>query len=74
MAFNNNSYLRRNIEFMDILDLISVVAQFSNMEADQKYKDYIQEFSAKIQKEVDALHHENDVIMSKLDEILERMN
>lgn len=65
---NNNC----NMIGLDIISIMSFILQMQNSEQDQKYKNDIKNFKDFIQKEVDKLHRENDIIMEKLDKILER--
>lgn len=65
---NNNQ--NQNFEALDILALISFVAQVENMNKDAKEKAYIHEVIRTIAKQIEKLHQENDRLESKLNEIL----
>lgn len=67
---NNN----RNYDLLDIISLMSFIIQMRNLEEDKKYKGSVKQFEDMIQLEVDKLHKENDIIMQKLDFVLESVN
>lgn len=63
---NNN----QNLEALDLLAIISFIAQIENMNEDKKEKEYIHTVIKAIAKQIEKLHKENDRLESKLDEIL----
>lgn len=63
----------RNLDFLDIITLIGFVAQIQNMQQDAEETEYIHEVIRTLAVEVDRLHKENEIIMNKLDQILEGM-
>ena len=67
---NNNEY--RNFEALDLLTLISFLAQIQNMNEDTKEKTYIHEVIKAISIEIEKLHKQNERIEAKIDQILER--
>lgn len=69
--FNNIS--RRNLEnidFLDILSIVSFIAQISNINESSVRNKYIDDFIKNISYEIDKLHQENDIIMKKIDNII----
>ena len=58
-----------NLETLDIISIMSFIIQMQNLEEDKRYKGSVQQFEDVVQKEVDKLHAENEIIMKKLDEI-----
>ncbi len=65
---NNNN----NLAAVDIISVMSFLIQMQNLEDDKKYKGTVTQFEEMVQKEVDKLHKENEIIMQKLDEILNK--
>lgn len=68
----NNDYIGLNA--LDIISIMSYVVQMQNLQDDKKYKNSVQDFEAVIQKEIDKLHKENDLIVNKLDDIQNELN
>lgn len=64
---NNN----QNFEALDILTLISFIAQIQNMNQDAKQKQYIHDVIKAIAEEIEKLHKENDRLEKKINKILE---
>lgn len=58
-----------SIEALDLISIMSFIVQMQNLEEDKKYKGSVQQFEELVQREVDKLHKENEVIMQKLNEI-----
>ena len=63
---NNN----QNLEALDLLAIISFIAQIENMNEDNKEKEYIHTVIKAIAQQIEKLHKENDRIEYKIDEIL----
>lgn len=60
----------QNLEALDLLAIISFIAQIENMNEDKKEKEYIHTVIKAIAQQIEKLHKENDRLESKLDEIL----
>ena len=60
----------QNLEALDLLAIISFIAQIENMNKDSKEKEYIHAVIKAIAQQIDKLHKENDRIENKLNEVL----
>lgn len=60
----------QNLEALDLLAIISFIAQIENMNDDSKEKEYIHTVIKAIVQQIEKLHKENDRIEHKLNEIL----
>ena len=60
----------QNLEALDLLAIISFIAQIENMNEDSKEKEYIHTVIKAIAQQIDKLHKENDRIENKLNEVL----
>ena len=60
-------------EFLDALTLISFFAQMENLDKDEKYTRFIKRVILGLVGEIEKLHKENDDIIKKLDEVLEKL-
>lgn len=61
-------------EFLDALTLISFFAQMENLDKDERYEKFIKKIIMFLIGEIEKLHKENDDIIKKLDEVLEKLN
>ena len=65
---SNNSF-----EFLDALTLISFFAQMENLNKDEKYEQFIKKIIMYLIGEIEKLHKENEDIIEKLNEVLEKL-
>lgn len=65
---NNN-----NFETLDLITVISFLAQITNIQKDTEEKEYIHAVIKAIANEIEKLHRENDRIEYKLNLLLERV-
>ena len=63
---NNNQF-----ETLDVITIVSFLAQLQNMADDEKEKEYIHKVILAISNEITKLHEANDKLEQKLDEILQ---
>ena len=55
-----------NLNFVDILSLISFYMQVKNIDEDKKQTKYINDVILAINYEIQKLHEENDIIISEI--------
>lgn len=60
-------------EFLDALTLISFFAQMENLDKDEKYTRFIKRVVLGLVGEIEKLHKENEDIINKLNQILEKL-
>lgn len=60
-------------EFLDALTLISFFAQMENLDKDEKYTRFIKRIILGLVNEIEKLHKENEDIINKLNQILEKL-
>lgn len=68
----NNS--NNNLGFLDVINIISFLAQMTNMEEDDKDKEWIHQVIQVISDEIQKLHNENDIIMSQQNIIINKLD
>lgn len=69
MNSNNNN---NDFSILDVLTVIGFMAQLENMKEDSTEKDFIHKVIASIADEIGKLHKENDIIIEKINELLEK--
>lgn len=71
---NPRRQLNDQWDILDALTLVSFMAQLQNMEEDAVEKDYIHKVIYAISDEIEKLHKENDIIISKLERLEKAVN
>lgn len=66
MINNNNE----NFDFLDIITMVSFLAQMDNMNQDDAQNKFIHKVIHSISNEIEKLHKENDIIMAQNEEII----
>jgi len=66
---NNNN---NDFSILDVLTVIGFMAQLENMKEDSTEKDLIHKVIVSIADEISKLHKENDIIIEKINELLEK--
>lgn len=61
-----------NLDMLDILSILGFVLQVQNIQENKEETKYIHNFIYGVANEIEKLHKENDIIMNKIDKILER--
>lgn len=69
-----NENPNNGLEFLDIITIMGFLAQLKNLSKDEKYEQFIKKIILGLVQEIEKLHKENDEIIKKLDEVLERLN
>ncbi len=69
--FNNSS--NGEFGFLDILAMISFLAQINNMDKDDMQNEYIHKVIKAIANEIEKLHKENDIIIEQNEKILKEI-
>lgn len=67
----NNSGDGQQLEFLDILTIVSFCTQLSNMSQDEHQTTYINNVIKAISNEIAKLHEENDIIIAQNKEIMD---
>lgn len=70
--FNNQNQNREqeNLDLLDAITITSFLAQLDNMAKDVKQTEWIHKVIVTLANEVDKLHRENDILIEKVDKIL----
>ena len=56
---------------LDMINILSLVAQITNMNQDENYHKIINQFFSTINDEIKKLHEENDIIIAQNNKIIE---
>lgn len=56
---------------LDMINMLSLVAQITNMNQDENYHKIINQFFSAITDEIKKLHEENDIIIAQNNKIIE---
>ena len=56
---------------LDMINILSLVAQITNMNQDENYHKIINQFFSAINDEIKKLHEENDIIIAQNNKIIE---
>lgn len=64
----------QQFDFLDAITLIGFFAQIENLDKDQKYEEFIKKIIIGLVQEIEKLHKENEDIINKLDQILEKLD
>ena len=63
--------MNNNLESLDLITIISFIAQLQNIEEDKKEKQYIHSVILAIANEIEKLHKQNDRLEQKINQILQ---
>ena len=69
IILNNNNNINKNFDMLDMLSLISFIAQMKNMNDDEKAALKNNSIIKAVADEIDKLHKENDDIITYLKQI-----
>lgn len=61
----------QQLEFLDVLTIVSFCAQLSNMSQDEQQTIYINNVIKAISNEIEELHEENNIIIAQNKEIID---
>ena len=64
----------QQFDFLDIISLMGFFAQMENLDKDQKYEEFIKKIIIGLVQEIEKLHKENEDIINKLDQMLEKLD
>lgn len=67
---NNGNNENTQFEFLDIITIISFIAQLSNMQGDERFINYIEKLNHAIADEVDKIYVNLDIVIKQNEEIL----
>ena len=67
----NNNGDGQQLEFLDVLTIVSFCAQLSNMSQDEQQTIYINNVIKAISNEIEELHEENNIIIAQNKEIID---
>ena len=63
----------QQFDFLDVISLMGFFAQMENLDKDQKYEEFIKKIIIGLVQEIEKLHKENEDIINKLNQILEKL-
>lgn len=63
-----------NIQNLDALQLLAFYIQLKNIQWDQNQNTYIHSVIENINKQIEKLHKENDIIMEQNEQILHKLD
>ena len=69
----NENNPNNGLEFLDIITIMGFLAQLKNLSKDEKYEQFIKKIILGLVQEIEKLHKENEDIIKKLDEVLEKL-
>lgn len=69
----NGNNPNNGLEFLDIITIMGFLAQIENLGKDEKYEQFIKKIILGLVQEIEKLHKENEDIINKLNQILERL-
>lgn len=69
-----NNFNSRNVQDLDILEILAFYIQLKNIEWDQNQNQYIHSVVQNIDKQIAKLHKQNDIIMQQNKQILSRLD
>lgn len=74
MINNNNDNEQENLDMLDIITMLSFIAQIQNMKEDRVQNLWINKVIKTLFQEVNKLHYENELLFKKLEEVENAIN
>lgn len=69
-----NNFKNKNVQDLDILEILAFYIQLKNIEWDQDQNQYIHSVVENIDRQIAKLHQQNDIIMKQNEQILSRLD
>lgn len=74
MINNNNDNKQENLDMLDIITMLSFMAQIQNIKEDKVQNLWINKVIKTLFQEINKLHYENELLFKKLEEVENAIN
>lgn len=74
MVNNNNDNKQENLDMLDIITMLSFMAQIQNIKEDKVQNLWINKVIKTLFQEINKLHYENELLFKKLEEVENAIN
>lgn len=74
MINNNNDNKQENLDILDIITMLSFMAQIQNIKEDKVQNLWINKVIKTLFQEINKLHYENELLFKKLEEVENAIN
>ena len=74
MVNNNNDNKQENLDMLDIITMLSFMAQIQNIKEDKAQNIWINKIIQTLFQEINKLHYENELLFKKLEEVENAIN
>ena len=74
MINNNNDNKQENLDMLDIITMLSFMAQIQNIKEDKAQNIWINKVIQTLFQEINKLHYENELLFKKLEEVENAIN
>lgn len=74
MINNNNDNKQENLDILDIITMLSFMAQIQNIKEDKAQNIWINKIIQTLFQEINKLHYENELLFKKLEEVENAIN
>lgn len=71
---NNNDNKQENLDMLDIITMLSFMAQIQNIKEDKAQNIWINKIIQTLFQEINKLHYENELLFKKLEEVENAIN
>ena len=71
---NDNDNKQENLDMLDIITILSFIAQIQNMQENRVQNNWINKVIKTLFQEVNKLHYENELLFKKLEEVENAIN
>ena len=74
MINNNDNNKQENLDILDIITMLSFMAQIQNIKEDKAQNIWINKIIQTLFQEINKLHYENELLFKKLEEVENAIN
>ena len=71
---NNDNNKQENLDILDIITMLSFMAQIQNIKKDKTQNIWINKIIQTLFQEINKLHYENELLFKKLEEVENAIN
>lgn len=71
---NNDNNKQENLDILDIITMLSFMAQIQNIKEDKAQNIWINKVIKTLFQEINKLHYENELLFKKLEEVENAIN
>ena len=71
---NNDNNKQENLDMLDIITMLSFMAQIQNIKEDKAQNIWINKIIQTLFQEINKLHYENELLFKKLEEVENAIN